>query len=136
MNPSLRALGVPILAGLVLHVALYTFNWYLALWVLPPEAADYSGHWFLGVSSWLHIALALAPGMLCGFLTIRRPLLCGALAAFLGAVIVGVTFESWWSLPIPPYLVGLQLLKGLQAAPFGFAAAGAGFLLRRQRHAL
>jgi hypothetical protein len=135
MSPSLRELGIPILAGFALHLALYTLSWFLALQFLPPDAVDYSSHWFIAVSPWLHIAVALVPGMAAGYLASRRPLLCGAFAAFFGAVAAGVLFESWWSSPIPPYLVWLQVLKGLQAAPFGFGAAGAGYLLRR-RHAL
>jgi hypothetical protein len=130
MQLTFREFGIPILAGTVCHVVLYWLVSLATSSLFPNGAEGVANHWYFQISPWAGIAQALFPGFVCGLLATKRPMLCGAIAVFLGALVVSLAFEIQWSPPYSFRLVWLVLLLGLQAAPFGAAGAAAGFLTR------
>ena len=113
-----------------MYVGLFAVTWYIRQRLYVQGVDELNEHWFFWLSPWLRIVQDLAPGVLCGLLATRRSLLSGALASLFGGFVSAALFQIWWAPPIPIYLVGLVLLSGLQAAPFGVAGAAVGFLLR------
>jgi hypothetical protein len=130
MNPSVREFAAPVLAGAVLHVLLYVMAQRLDTIVFPigSESSDHPLAWLL---PWTGIAHSLLPGLLSGYLALRRPMVCGAMAAFVGGIVVTGAYQTYWQAPISIHVVGIILLHAAQSMPFGLVSGAAGFLLRR-----
>ncbi len=117
-------------AGAALYVLLYFVARRLDA-IAFPMGSESSHHPLVWLLPWAGIAQSLLPGLLSGILAVRRPMVCGALAAFVSAIVVGVALESSWQAPISIQLVGLVLLHAAQVLPFGLVSGAAGFMLRR-----
>ncbi|HRQ63708.1 MAG TPA: hypothetical protein PKZ76_02390 [Xanthomonadaceae bacterium] len=130
MQLRYREIAVPVGVGTMLHIALVAIAWGFERALFPQGTDGTVSHWYVHASTWLHIAVALVPGFVCGFLASHRPMLYGGTAAFLGAAISSGIFYTWWFLPVSPEIFQVIAFGALQAIPFGVAAAATGFLVR------
>ena len=131
MNPIFRNLLLPVIVGVLLWVVLEALEWTIHRSLFPdPERLDGS-HWFmLYVSPLLTPVKILLPGFVTGFMLSKNILIGGALVAFAGQVITVSIFSTYWFSPIEIELFVYIAIAGLQAVPYGAAAAAMGLYVK------